>query len=125
MSSSVVPKGELKKRLKVNKIFNDLKEEVKDFSAQELIDMRLNPALIVWVCNKVENKISKKYKANKKEVVISIVFKLIPSLNDADKRQISDIIEHLHSNDDIQKCSKFFRYVGYFFLKSLKQKLIG
>lgn len=120
---SVVPKRELKKKLKISKIFNDLKDELKDFSVQELQEIRLNPELLKHVCNIVENTVKAKYKPNKKEIVIGVLCKLIPSINDPDKKQISDAIEFLHSNGDIKK-SSVFKAVFKFFLKTLKQNLL-
>jgi hypothetical protein len=121
---SVVPKRELKKKLKICKIFNDLKEELKDFSVAELLELRLNPELLKHICNIVENTIKKKYKPNKKDIVLSIVTKLIPSISELDKKLISDAIEFLHGNGDIKK-SSVVKMVGVFFLKSLKQKLLA
>lgn len=121
---SVVPKRELKKKLKICKIFNDLKDELKDFSIQELQEMRLNPELLKHICNVVENTLKAKYKPNKKEIVLSILVKLIPTLTEPDKKQVGDAIEFLHANGDIKK-SSMWKMAGLFFLNSLKQKLLA
>lgn len=121
-SDFVQPKRELKKKMKINKIINFLKEDLKDFSVQELQDYRLNPELIKYVCNLVETKMTKKYKPNKKEIVLNILSKLIPAVNDVDRKSISDSIEFLHGNGDI-KTLTLFRYLGRTLFSVLKKKL--
>lgn len=124
LTSSVKPKRDLKKKLKINRILSDLKEELKDFSVTELQEMRLNSELLKHVCNLVESSIKKKYKPNKKDIVLSIISKLIPSISDPDKKQLADNIEFLHSNNKIKKYT-FCKKLGAFFLKSLKNKLLA
>jgi hypothetical protein len=79
------PKYQLKVKIKVSKIVNDLKEELKDLPVAELAEMKVNPELIRYVCNIVEGQIKKKYKCNKKDIVTSILLKLNPALTEADK----------------------------------------
>ncbi len=122
-SDFVQPKRELKKKIKVNKIVNYLKEELKDFSPAELQEYRLNPEFIKYVCNLVETKISKKYKPNKKEIVLGILLKLIPTITEPDKKQISENIEFLHGNGDI-KTITILRYFGRTLYSVLKKKLL-
>jgi hypothetical protein len=122
MSQNVQPKRELKKRIKINKIYNDLKEELKDLTVVELLEMKANPELIKYACNLVETAMKKKYKPNKKEIVIGIMVKLIPSINDADKKVIGDAIEFLHGNGDIRKIT-LLKTVGKYVVECLKKKL--
>ncbi len=118
----VRPKRHLKLKIKVTKIGNELKEEFKDLSVAELQDMRLNPELIKYICNTVETRIKKKYKANKKDIVIGIIFKLIPSLTELEKKAIGETIEFLHGNNDI-KTITVLRYCGRFLVDQLKKKV--
>jgi hypothetical protein len=124
LTSSVKPKRDLKKKLKINKILSDLREELKDFSVPELQEMRLNSELLKHVCNLVESSIKKKYKPNKKEIVLNIFLKLIPSISEPDKKQLADNIEFLHSNGDIKQYT-LLKKLGTFFFKSLKDKLLA
>ncbi len=113
------PKYQLKVKIKVSKIVNDLKEELKDLPVAELAEMKVNPELIRYVCNIVEGQIKKKYKCNKKDIVTSILLKLNPALTEADKKTINDVVEYLHSNGDIVAVYAA-KYVGKLLVRLLK-----
>ena len=66
-------------------------------------ELRLNPELILLVCNIVENTINKSDKVSKKDVVID-VFKQINHITcENDINLLGSLIEFLHSNDKIKK----------------------
>ncbi len=113
------PKYQLKVKIKVSKIVNDLKEELKDVPVAELTEMKVNPELIRYVCNIVEGYIKKKYKCNKKEIVTNILIKLNPAINEADKKTINDVVEYLHSNGDIVAIT-VVKYTGKVLLRLMK-----
>ena len=92
----VKPKNELAKRIKICKIVAKIIEELPKLPENDLKEMKNNPELIKYVCNLVENLISKKYKPNKKEIVLDILKRVIPAFSQNDEKLISDIIEFLH-----------------------------
>jgi hypothetical protein len=100
-SDLVVPSNSLKRDLKINKLVDQLKSELKDLLN---IEKRFDLELIKYVCNKVENvfKHAKKYKINKKDIAIEIIQKLVGNLSENDKLIISNNIESLHSNNQIK-----------------------
>lgn len=75
----------------------------------ELENHKHNPDLILYICKVVENTFKKKTiadeKINKKDTVIQIIMKLIPTITEQDKIIIDGIIEHLHSSGRIKKVS--------------------
>jgi translation initiation factor 2B subunit (eIF-2B alpha/beta/delta family) len=83
---------------------------------------KFNPDLILYVCNVIENwfyKYSKSVadeKISKKDIVIKILKKLVPSISTAEETVIIQIIEYLHSSGKIKAVS---------FSKWLCKKLIG
>jgi hypothetical protein len=60
VKNTIVPKRELKCKVKVAEIFIYLKEEFKDMPHSDLIEIRLNPDLIKHICQLVESNIAKK-----------------------------------------------------------------
>lgn len=117
----VEPKRQLKVKMKVTKIVADLKEEFKDLSPAELAELKVNPELIKYVCNLVEVKIKKKHRANKKEVVLSIVNKFA-TLTEPERKKIEELIEFLHGNGDI-KDNTILRYLSKYVWHCVKKKL--
>lgn len=97
-------------------ILNELKEY---YDSVPLAELKTNIDFILHICNVVENKIKKdkkKYKYDKKEMVVSLISKLCGGLSDADKKTVQTTIESLHSSKAIYKQS---------FLKKLKDLLLN
>lgn len=120
MDSLVKPKRELAKRRKSTKVMNKVIELLqKDFSSTDISDMKNNPELLKYVCNEVENLVKKKYKIDKKKLVLEIINRVVTNLNDNDRKSMSDNIEFLHANGDIKKVKwlKYLAHVGLYVLK--------
>lgn len=100
MSELIQPHGDAKARKKKTKIIKRLQEE---YSADDLLSLKTNGSLIEYICCLVESKIKKKYKQDKKKLVIEIMNALIPSLNDQDKVKIGEVVEYAHSIGRIKK----------------------
>jgi hypothetical protein len=111
--------------MKVHRIIKDLKRELDDLSPTEIQEYRVNPEFIKYVCNIVETEIGKKkYKPNKKEIVLQILAKLTPeAIVEKDKNFINTTIEFLHSNGDIKEIT-LLRYLGRFFYSFVKKKFV-
>lgn len=116
----VKPKHELAKRVKIGKITQKIVSELSKLDQSELSDMRNNPELIKYVCNLVENLIKKKYKPDKKDIVLNILKRVVPNFNDNDVKHICEIIEFLHSNKQIKKIP-LIKYLGKFGIVILKK----
>jgi translation initiation factor 2B subunit (eIF-2B alpha/beta/delta family) len=93
----------------------------------ELSLHKFNPDLILYICNVVENWFYKYKKSvadeklNKKDIVIKIIKKLIPSINSIDEQSIIQIIEHLHSSKKIKVVS-LLKWTGKILCDLLQKK---
>ena len=98
----------------------DLLNELREYyESVPLAELKTNIDFILHICNAVENKIKKdkkKYKYDKKQIVISLISKLCGDLSDNDKKTVQTTIESLHSSKAIYKLS---------FLKKLKDILFN
>jgi len=119
MSDLVKPKRELAKRVKTAKIVNKIVKLLEDLTSNEINEMRNNPELIKYICNLVENLIKKKYKPEKKKIVLDIMKRIIPNFTANDEKNVSDIIEFLHGNGDIKKI-RIIKYLGKYGMSFLK-----
>lgn len=118
----VKPKNLLKTLKRSGDIIQFVVDTLKD--TPEIEKQKHNPDLILYICKVVENAFKKKTisdnKINKKDTVIQIIKRLIPSITEADKVIIDTIIEHLHSSGRINKVNilKYgLAYLSKFFLK--------
>jgi translation initiation factor 2B subunit (eIF-2B alpha/beta/delta family) len=99
---------------------------IESLKGIDLVSNKLNPDLILYVCKIVENAFceirkSMTYdKIKKKEIVMQLLKKLLPSISVADELIISQIIEHLHSSGRI-KTIGFFKWM-YAKLKGSKKE---
>ena len=103
MNTLIVPQRELKKRLKKQKIVNSIVDILKELQPQELVEIKTNPELVLYVCNLVENSFNKckKRGIDKKIIVLDIINKVTP-LTEPEKKIIGDSIQFLHSKGDIK-----------------------
>jgi hypothetical protein len=75
----------------------------KEFDGIDFATLKHDEQFILHVCEIVENIFTdKRIKKRKKELVMKIISGIIPELTDADKREIGDKIEFLHSNNVIK-----------------------
>jgi hypothetical protein len=58
-STLVVPKNELAKRLTAAKIVSQIVKALQDLPSTDLTDLKINPELINYICNLVENLVTK------------------------------------------------------------------
>ena len=120
-SSLIKPKNYLKTLILIRDISMLLRDKLKDIDLEKNI---LNPDIILYICNILENSYNKKNvadkKINKKQVVIDIIKNLIPNVSPDVLLQIDTLIEHLHSSGSIIKIStimKMFHLSKFFFQK--------
>jgi hypothetical protein len=119
-STLVVPKNELAKRLTAAKIVSQIVKALQDLPSTDLADLKINPELINYICNLVENLVTKKLKLDKKKIVLDVLTKLIPNLTEQEKKVISDIVEFLHANNLINKTA-IIKYIGQYSTNLLKR----
>jgi DNA replication initiation complex subunit (GINS family) len=119
-STLVVPKNELAKRLTAAKIVSQIVKALQDLPSTDLTDLKINPELINYICNLVENLVTKKLKLDKKKIVLDVLTKLIPNLTEQEKKVISDIVEFLHANNLINKTA-IIKYIGQYSTNLLKR----
>ena len=106
------PKHNLEYETKKKCIISELVEIIKDHYPNSDFDtLKLQTCFLNHVCNLVETGIkkskSKKYKIDKKQVVLTALTSLIPSLNSPDMLDIiSKNIEDLHDKNMIKAISE-------------------
>ena len=112
--------------VRIAKYEGDLVVQLKDYySSTSLADMKVNIDFISHICNCVEQKFTKdnkRYKVDKKAVVISIIKKLTGDISDQDLKTIQNTIESLHSSDSIKGKTVYMTVKGI--LKNLLKKLL-
>ena len=101
--------------VRIAKYESDLVSLLREYySGMNVNEMKVNIDFISHICNCVEHKFTKdkkRYKADKKAVVISIIKKLCGDISDQDVKTIQTTIESLHSSGSITgktmyKCTK-------------------
>jgi hypothetical protein len=98
----------------INEIVNYINQSIKKISAD-----KIDPSLLRFICNIVENSYSKKSvadnKIDKKKIVIDVYIILKPSANSPDDRIMLDrLIEDFHSSGQILKVSRLKYYYKLF-----------
>jgi hypothetical protein len=98
----------------INEIVNYINQSIKKISAD-----KIDPSLLRFICNIVENSYSKKSvadnKIDKKKIVIDVYIILKPSANSPDDRAMLDrLIEDFHSSGQILKVSRLKYYYKLF-----------
>jgi hypothetical protein len=119
-SSLVILSGSSSVDALINEIVSYVKESIKNISPD-----RIDPSLLRFICNIVENSYSKKSitdnKINKKKIVVDVYIILKPNANTADDRAMLDrMIEDFHSSGQILKVSRLKYYY-----KLLKNQLFA
>lgn len=96
-------------KFKRNLLKSDIEKQLVDVvntrirSLANYMELRLNPEMILLVCNLIENGAnSKKLKIDKKDLAMKVLHSVF-SYSDLDKRHVSDTIEFLHSNNKIKR----------------------
>ena len=98
----------------INEIVNYINQTIKNTSPN-----KIDPSLLRFICNIVENSYSKKsisdHKIDKKKIVIDVYTILKPSANSPDDRIMLDrLIEDFHSSGQILKVSRLKYYYKLF-----------
>ena len=107
---------------------NSLIGEIVNFVKQSITNLspnNIDPSLLRFICNVVENSYSKKdiidNKIDKKKVVIDVYIILKPAANNSeDKIMLDKLVEDFHSSNQILKVSRL-RY----YYKLLKNQLFS
>ena len=94
----------------IGEIGEFVKENIKKLSSD-----KIDPSLLRFICNVIENSYTKKdvidNKIDKKKVVIDVYIILKPAANNVDdKRMLDKMIEDLHSSGGILKVSRLRYY---------------
>jgi hypothetical protein len=82
----------------ISAIVSYIRESIKNISSE-----KIDPSLLRFICNIVENSYSKKsvteHKIDKKKIVLDVYCTLKPSANNPEDRQMLDkLVEDLHSS---------------------------
>lgn len=78
--------------------------EQKIRSLPDFSSLKLNPEIVLFACNLIENIVKKKYKINKKELCINVLTTIF-NFTEPDKKSCGEIIEFLHSTSQIKKAT--------------------
>jgi hypothetical protein len=97
-------KGSLKTHVIKNKIVEMISDRLKA-SIPNIAALAKDLELLKLICNCVENSVLKKYKLDKKEIVLSIVKACFPVLSEPEMKIVEGNIETLHYNGLIRKVS--------------------
>ena len=94
----------------IDEIVSYIRQSIKNVSAA-----KIDPSLLRFICNVVENSYSKKSveqnKIDKKKIAIDVYIILKPSANSADDRAMLDrLIEDFHTSGQILKVSRLKYY---------------
>jgi hypothetical protein len=93
--------------------------EAKIRSLPDFLSLRLNPEIVLFACNLVENVVKKKYKVNKKDLCITVLSSIF-NFTEADKKSAGEIIEFLHSTSAIKRAT-LWKKLKIVIKKKLKQ----
>jgi hypothetical protein len=107
---------------KKSKIKNLIIDKVKEF--ENLETYKLNSEFLTFICNIVENIVKKKYKINKKEIVIEVYDKIFTNITYEEKLQICKNIDFIFDNNLITKIP-LFKQIFEYFKTYVKKKIIG
>ena len=104
----------------IGEIVEFVKENIKKLSSD-----KIDPSLLRFICNVIENSYTKKdvidNKIDKKKVVIDVYIILKPAANNVDdRRKLDKMIEDLHSSGGILKVSRLKYYY-----KQIKNQLFS
>lgn len=98
-------------RVDLEKKLGDLLEE-KVKSLPDFSQLKLNPELVLLVCNLVEEGAEKKFNIDKKELVMKVLDNIF-RYSEAEKKHIDDQIEFLHSTGKIKRVKLVVKIVYY------------
>ena len=115
-------KNELNTHVVKNNLIDKIAEKINKIPKHHA-ELRLNPELILLVCNIVENTINKSDKVSKKDVVIDVLKQINHITCENDINLLGSLIEFLHSNDKIKKV-KLLRKATFYTIDWLKKKFL-
>lgn len=88
-------------------------------SLPNFIELRLNPEIVLFACNLIENIVKRKYKIDKKQLCITVLAQIF-NFTEIDKKNAGEIIEFLHSTSQIKKAT-LWKKVKIILKKKLSQ----
>jgi len=114
---TIKPQNSLRVDQKKTKIKNEIIDKIKSAGFSNLDNLKNDNELLSLVMNLIENSIKKKYKIDKKELLLDIYGELYPNLTQDEKMIIIKNHQFLFENDFLAKI-KSSTYV-FNFLKNL------
>lgn len=87
-----------------------LSEKIQSFP--NVNELKLNPELVLLVCNLVEEGVDRKYNIDKKELVMNVLDNIF-KYNDVEKKNIDDQVEFLHATRKIKKVKALVKVIHY------------
>ena len=100
---TIKPQNSLRVDQKKTKIKNAIIEKVKSLGLSNLDNLKLDNELLSLVMNFIENSIKKKYKIDKKELLLDIYNELYPNLTQEEKMNLIKNHQFLYENDFLSK----------------------
>jgi len=101
MTSLVQPANTLKTTIKKSKILNEIISELQKIEYLPILKNDLE--FLTYVCNIVENMVSKKSNIDKTSLILEIFSKLFPDITPTEIQQIESNIQYLINNFKIKK----------------------
>ena len=100
-------KLKMKKKFKdiVELIINDVKTNIVEFE-----DHKLDVEMILRICNIVEYLVKKKYKVDKKQVVLHVFELLFPDITNDNLDFVSNTIDFLFQHDQIKQVKMISKF---------------
>jgi len=100
---TIKPQNSLRVDQKKTKIKNAIIEKVKSLGLSNLDNLKLDNELLSLIMNFIENSIKKKYKIDKKELLLDIYNELYPNLTQEEKMNLIKNHQFLYENDFLSK----------------------
>ena len=116
--SQFVPFERKLQRVDIEKqLISTLEQKIR--SLPDFLSLRLNPEIVLFCCNLIENIVEKKYKVNKKELCVNVLSSIF-AFTETDKKSAGEIIDFLHSTSQIKKAT-LLKKIKIILKKKLKQ----
>jgi len=96
---TIKPQNSLRVDQKKTKIKNEIIDKIKSAGFSNLDNLKNDNELLSLVMNLIENSIKKKYKIDKKELLLDIYSELYPNLSQDEKMNIIKNHQFLFEND--------------------------
>jgi arginine deiminase len=120
MASFVQPANTLKTTIQKSNIITEIITELQKIV--DLPSLKNDMELLTYICNLVENLVSKKSGIDKIALILEIFSKLFADITPSEIQQIESNIEYLINNKKIKKIP-VITYIGKSVFSYLKKKL--